>query len=707
MPFPRNCGFRRRLLGQAFKGVTPFQQTTRTYLDPCKHNVPENIKWQWAVKDNPDIDCKYACVSKHCPKPSFFPRFSKRFVPKQLKSCEEEKKPMTWGEYFSYLLPDSMQEEQKILGQCKELAKIKSMRPPRTVGSTCGGQSNECAVRAPMEMTAQSTRKTSESFYTKEPKPCPPPESIAPRCVLVQQGICPQQKKHLDMSQYVAPLPYEEIRIGFARPKSEPQVFSQKCTRKCQPSLPSLLGKGTKLSCRYYAEFKTVECPKSMFTRFKSGPPQGPPCPNKNVGLNVYNTTTNLEKSLLSPGIKKGSCAPNLTCRGIHTSSNPMNSSNETDFTKERLNYLQPSKTTLNLKEKALKLEGSNNADARNMGFLKFLSGQKAHELGEGELSMVVTDPMWKGAERESTINRVFEALNRSNRANPSQGGKREEGKEVAEEGQVSLTKGGSSLNKSTPFVSTTRGMATFTRHSSRRLQKKKDCEVTDEEPPPKPICAGCTGVREALRPKKPIDIVKRVIDCRQRPQGTCPGPQRKVYPDEPPPNNPYWRNKATTFSLCNKPRQKPCRKPPKWEGACKDREEYHTAAAPLPPTLLNNNPPPSSQQRYSTITINYLLSRSRRVNSVTITTGKWAQGEKGEEVGKSGQGGEAQPPPPKEDSGGAKEPPPEKEETIYKKFDPHTVKRESCKKKGSPPPPAADADDCAPSDGKGNKKTE
>lgn len=116
---------------------------------------------------------------------------------------------------------------------------------------------------------------------------------------------------------------------------------------------------------------------------------------------------------------------------------------------------------------------------------------------------------------------------------------------------------------------------ATFMTDTTAFARKKKKSEKK------KVICSGCSGVKEAEKEAE-CPTPKSFLDCKVRPAGKCRGPTRKLKAGEPEPNNPYYRNKAKPYSICNRPRPVPKKEERPYKMPCEDnhnKRKFHTSA--------------------------------------------------------------------------------------------------------------------------------
>ncbi|KAL1129328.1 hypothetical protein AAG570_013857 [Ranatra chinensis] len=254
----------------------------RSLFDHRKHFQPEDLKWQWEVRKNSAILYPDPCLTKKCPKKTWLPKFRKEYVLKDVESCKKKPdKPMTWKEYFSYLLPEESQKPRPPILSCRRLWELSKEKCKDPLSSEC----QEGAVEWPGQV---KVRELVSCFQTPlasaRAAPCPPPAHIEPRTVLVKKGICVSKGKTPPcLRGYAVQFPDDGLlkaRKRAAADLAAEKTFSLKRRRICRPNIPVSHEKTDRLSCRRYAEFKQVDCPPQLYTRYRSvgvgGPRLGP-----------------------------------------------------------------------------------------------------------------------------------------------------------------------------------------------------------------------------------------------------------------------------------------------------------------------------------------------------------------------------------------------------------------------------------------------
>ncbi|XP_014248241.1 uncharacterized protein LOC106665937 isoform X1 [Cimex lectularius] len=247
------------------------QQIVRNSHTGLDRFEPAQLSWQWSVKNSPDVQqCSANSLKpKQCPKKRFFPRFRKVYVRKDITSCDEEvpeKKPMTWKEYFSFLLPDEITMKPPLV-MCRKMYEMRKQK--------CEEDWKKCGLCNPTEWHGQGVMHSicltlPEPTDTPELRYCPPPEHIKPRCAVAKSADCPSSSSKETMSFFESfeyKVPFSSFKGGPNPPTAKQYII--KCNMKCA-ALPEVHEKSAKLQCKTYGQFKGVEYPKNMFTRFMS-----------------------------------------------------------------------------------------------------------------------------------------------------------------------------------------------------------------------------------------------------------------------------------------------------------------------------------------------------------------------------------------------------------------------------------------------------
>lgn len=176
---------------------------------------------------------------------------------------------MSWYEYFSYLLPDKMAAPKPPLRTCRKLL---ALRQDLCLDPQDWACCEMKCMKEPKEWYGQGVVHViiSNLPEIKPPptvKPCAPPDHMIPRCVIAKKGMPPSKSKTCQID-YIYRKPYSNF-IGYSlkSPPSKRDKFV--CRVKCFEELPKAHDKSINLTCRWFAEFKDVECPRQMYTRYK------------------------------------------------------------------------------------------------------------------------------------------------------------------------------------------------------------------------------------------------------------------------------------------------------------------------------------------------------------------------------------------------------------------------------------------------------
>lgn len=295
------------------------------------------------MKQDPALDyCEKPCLT--CPKKSFFPRFRKAHISADVHSCKKKKKPMTWSDFFSFLLPDSAVASKPPLRTCRKLLALRHdlCLDPQDWACCevkCMKQPKEWYGQGVVHVIVSNLPEVQPPLLVK---PCSPPDHMIPRCVIAKKGMPISTSKSCQID-YIYKKPYSDFFGSSTKP---PTLRSDRfvCRVKCFNEFPKVHDKNIKLSCRSFAEFKDVECPKELFTRYKnvSVTPCGDlkPIVSKDTGAKIE--------------IKKGVCGRQTLLRpsGIRNFSTRPPGKYSTDEIMKAMNnakpYLQPSKPSVN-----------------------------------------------------------------------------------------------------------------------------------------------------------------------------------------------------------------------------------------------------------------------------------------------------------------------------------------------------------------------
>lgn len=191
-----------------------------------------------------------------------------------------EKMPKIWElEYYNYLLPESYLKPKPSLESCR----IQIMENRR---KELDRDSLEClnrdidlylknAEKDREEVGMPCEEKKEDKIKIMEPQPCPPPLPQEPKEIMLKNCHSlsfAASREPACMDDYNEKLPYEDkpLKVTITHPKQYKFKAKSKTTWK---SFPPISEEEVKLLCRLdykNAQFKYVECPKSMYLRFKS-----------------------------------------------------------------------------------------------------------------------------------------------------------------------------------------------------------------------------------------------------------------------------------------------------------------------------------------------------------------------------------------------------------------------------------------------------
>ncbi|XP_014271151.1 uncharacterized protein [Halyomorpha halys] len=588
----------------------------RNYCCSNRHKEPRELSWQWSVKKGPELmKCKNINVSKVCPKPSFFPRFKKVFIPLDKKPCEKKKKPMSWKEYWSFLLPDQVRKPPLIT--CKKLQAER--RRCCSAQSHCDECSGTNCCPPPKEWYGQAEIYVLPSSLPpiqeppQAPEACGPPPPAEPSCVLALKGVCPIPKKSINMDDYAYKKAFSGINLCDEM-KEIPSSFKVK--GPCVPQLPDS-SKSLRLSCGYFAEFKEVECPKAITARSTAEMPplickgqeqdgRGDSKEPKEINVEVskivcgrqtflkpykYGDKVPEPKKIHTLGLMKQKTKTLCTrVQSFHTTSQAQMKNHESSEGSRQQTETYQSQPNL---EGGIshRINTDNTCQPAKSGvglhflLLKPLSGRLRDGLHAPPPACRPEDLYYNHNSQE--IDPELSKLAEITKRNMSYGVQyptttkekttttlAKELSKMAEERYIKKSKEkGVDRKPPTPpkpyyppskltllkgkknivQVSSKATFMTEAKINVKQAKKRKD-KKTKKDKKKDFICAGCPGIKAAEEEER-NPTPKSFLDCKVRPAGRCRGPQRKVHPDEGEPDSIYGKCRQKPYSLCNKPR--------------------------------------------------------------------------------------------------------------------------------------------------------
>uniref|UniRef100_A0A1B6D7K4 Uncharacterized protein n=1 Tax=Clastoptera arizonana TaxID=38151 RepID=A0A1B6D7K4_9HEMI len=258
-------------------GLTSFTELKRTYVSPkVTYSADKDIKWQWAVRCISDPNsphsgkAKNTCVKKQGWIAWLF-RKKPIFVNLENRPLKEPKRdPKIWElEYYNYLLPDCcIQKDTPLNNSCTLLVEEKK----KLNNNSLECLNKEFKLNVQNSITDLQDLKICSTKIAE--KPCLTPLFKEPRAIMLKKytnQTFKSDKVLANMDDFKVKLPYEDKPMKtFTKPKEFKCIIK---TKTDWESFVPITEEEVKLLCRLdykNAQFKNVECPKSLYQRFKN-----------------------------------------------------------------------------------------------------------------------------------------------------------------------------------------------------------------------------------------------------------------------------------------------------------------------------------------------------------------------------------------------------------------------------------------------------